>query len=255
MGDFDGRQVDAAPDTAPGTVTGVRYWKAQLGMAAPRGLRLRGARDWWHEGVNEARCLSTDVAMGGVVARSRHRGHPAPAEGCSCGFWAYWHLAAAPYFGASPEFAGVIEGWGRCLIGSRGFRCQYARVVAVAVAAPLTEPDPDWQPSRRPPEGMFRRGPQGMDAWLAMTGRVKEHAPLISTPRTRAAEADARFSVALRYPGTEVYDTVDAMLAAHPVTAGYGEPAPGPAPPAARLRECGCLHCQRPGGSPVFYHI
>lgn len=58
------------------------------------------------------------------------------AEGLAshnCGFWAYWSIADRSWYDKLPVF-GVVEGTGRVLIGTKGFRCQQARIVALVPA-------------------------------------------------------------------------------------------------------------------------
>lgn len=47
---------------------------------------------------------------------------------CECGFWAYDEAGFEPH----GQVTGVIEGFGRTTIGTKGFRCEKARVVALA---------------------------------------------------------------------------------------------------------------------------
>lgn len=47
---------------------------------------------------------------------------------CECGFWAYDEAGFKP----CGQVTGVIEGFGRTTIGTKGFRCEKARVVALA---------------------------------------------------------------------------------------------------------------------------
>jgi hypothetical protein len=54
--------------------------------------------------------------------------HQPPDENCGCGFWAYWDRRSARF----TEIVGVIEGYGHTLIGPYGFRCQRARIIALA---------------------------------------------------------------------------------------------------------------------------
>lgn len=46
---------------------------------------------------------------------------------CSCGFWAYNDYAFAEH----GTVTGIIEGYGKTSIGTRGFRCEKARIVAL----------------------------------------------------------------------------------------------------------------------------
>jgi hypothetical protein len=61
-----------------------------------------------------------------------------PSEGCGCGFWAYWdsELSVGALLGKiaqTPFVIGVMEGHGSVLIGEKGFRSEYAKLLGVAV--------------------------------------------------------------------------------------------------------------------------
>lgn len=56
--------------------------------------------------------------------------HPQPHSfdpDCGCGFWAYDEHS----FSEHGDVVGVIEGYGRTTIGTKGFRCEKARIVAL----------------------------------------------------------------------------------------------------------------------------
>lgn len=58
--------------------------------------------------------------------------HPEPIAhtfdpNCDCGFWAYDEHT----FKSHGDVSGVIEGYGRTTIGTRGFRCEKAKIVAL----------------------------------------------------------------------------------------------------------------------------
>ena len=55
---------------------------------------------------------------------SGHRFDPA----CQCGFWAYDEAG----FKAHGTVVGVIEGYGKTTVGTKGFRCEKARIVALS---------------------------------------------------------------------------------------------------------------------------
>lgn len=86
--------------------------------------------------------LPDAVAMGGIDPQSLepcgehpdcHDGtHPADNPhtfdpGCQCGFWAYDEHS----FSEHGEVVGIVEGYGKTTIGTRGFRCEKARIVAL----------------------------------------------------------------------------------------------------------------------------
>lgn len=70
--------------------------------------------------------------------------HHVPCGICGCGYWAYWksedhgcNPVVSSFSGIDVPVFGVIEGAGRALIGTRGFRVQKARILAVT---PVLEP-------------------------------------------------------------------------------------------------------------------
>lgn len=79
----------------------------------------------WESGVNRAVC---------IYAAARHA---APSESCGCGFWAL----SDPYnfrqevVGYNPDVMGVIKMWGKIVIGSQGYRSEYAKIIALYPAA------------------------------------------------------------------------------------------------------------------------
>lgn len=100
--DFDGFEL------AIGTIYGMRSWRVMHGLLRP----IHHSDEPWHAGENVARCI--------------YNTHPVPNELCMCGYYAYTEPQTAP----STYVRGVIAGYGRTLIGSKGFRCEKARIVA-----------------------------------------------------------------------------------------------------------------------------
>ncbi len=160
-------------DLIAGSVTGLRWWTAFDGT-------LQGMRGPWQPGQNEATCsvqpsmpvISSawdDIAwVNGVPTRisdipPEHQPikHQPPEESCGCGFWAYWDLENnnPSYHGIA--VCGIIEGTGRVLIGEKGFRCQYAEVIALHVPYPVyPDDDSSWSEQRyklAPAEWLYTR--------------------------------------------------------------------------------------------------
>lgn len=110
-------------------------------MNRPRGA-LCGItnRGWvWGDGLNVADCGRVMPAWTNILndpeAREKwtnyqrdHKATPIPVQSCGCGFWAYTEPTVK-----TTAVWGVIHGWGRIIIGPRGFRCQYARIVALTI--------------------------------------------------------------------------------------------------------------------------
>lgn len=78
----------------------------------------------WGSGVNTAVCVSGSIP--------NRRAHQAVADFCGCGFWAFTrgrhHLSAPGY-----SVLGIVQGWGRMVIGPHGFRSEKARLVALTL--------------------------------------------------------------------------------------------------------------------------
>jgi len=132
-------------DFAAGSVFGCRWWYYTDVNHALHGFYLP-----WVPGVNTAVCLSAEIEakqMAAVnqtlptwklpkwmVEQREGPDHEAPAEKCGCGFYAFWHDDDERCAVSQSTFAihvfGVVEGYGRVMLGDKGFRCGQARVVA-----------------------------------------------------------------------------------------------------------------------------
>jgi len=104
----------------------------------------------WEPGENTAVCKRTAgeaAAWGGyaygygygTVAPADLDPHvePAPFMACSCGFYAYFD-GANTYMNTT-RVAGLIEGYGHLIVGSRGFRAENARIVALIQPGEMTD--------------------------------------------------------------------------------------------------------------------
>jgi hypothetical protein len=183
---------------AVGSVSGLRQWTLNGPDFSldPHGAEqnwplapLTGATGYqWPPGVLEATC------------NNGHQ-HVPPVEKLpdgtrdGCGFWAYWDMAGlaghrAATSGRGLPVLGVIQGYGRTLIGERGFRSQKARIIALAPAftiqaevslksqsswdAPHSPADHFEPDGLRSPEQLLeyeqvhREAQQHADAWLAV---------------------------------------------------------------------------------------
>lgn len=141
MSDFSDRPLVAD------SITGVRSFKVDsLG-------RLTGVShtEVWRPGVNEGKCADGN---GGFYSRLRmltltypgYAGsyeyevdpkgvkvekHQVASLACSCGFYAYTDREANPYHEGGSNLIGIIRGSGVATVGSRGFRCESAEIVAL----------------------------------------------------------------------------------------------------------------------------
>ncbi|MGZ4276443.1 MAG: hypothetical protein ACXVFK_07155 [Solirubrobacteraceae bacterium] len=106
------------------------FHRAVIGF---RQWRLRGTELWsvhdedrWTRGVRTARCAA--------------HGHPAPQNGCTCGFYAWYTPPARGASAGTPDLvSGAVALWGQIELHARGMRAEHA--VVVALALPLSRGD------------------------------------------------------------------------------------------------------------------
>lgn len=230
----------AEPDLVLGAVTGYRWWTlaapdfngdpARADETWPRDL-LRGQYDAWQPGVNAAECKVAGPPR-------RHYPETVPDEACGCGFWAYW----LPQWHKLSEVRtvavfGVVKGSGKVLIGEQGFRAARARPLAVHLPFTLAVRATAYQ--RRPEPDLARalrkagftgavhtyRGGAGPGE-LELTYRDVTAA---QDPEGHAL-AEAWMAVlgdrlAQVYPGVDVCETRDLLLAKYPPDPNYARQA------------------------------
>lgn len=146
-------------------VVGYRRWKV-----SGTSLHSTGTNQIWTPGVNEAVCVANS-ARETVLANSPEgpvvveRANPlhglVPSETCNCGFWLLPSIADVrahpsqsrpsvsslgslfystfaniyPDRYEDPRFIyGRVKGWGRTVVGSHGWRCEYAEITALITA-------------------------------------------------------------------------------------------------------------------------
>jgi hypothetical protein len=226
---------------ATGSVTGIRAWSLNL-----RGLQvaklpftdvsaahsqwreralLRGSFGWsWPGASVEATCKWSPLSLEtGELSRTEHR---VPEAACACGFWAYWDRGAVP---ANTTVTGVIEGFGKTLIGTRGFRSQRARLLGLC----LTGEDPLARAV------VFKSVP--VDASESATSAPPESPEssesLEETARRERAVLARLLTLTYSVP---VYESVEKMLARHPLTTDYVPEHD------ERNPECECPPCAAP---------
>ncbi len=120
---------------------------------------LRGQQSFeWQSGINTARCMNDDTHVPPVEWDEK-----TGAE-CGCGFWAYWqpnqHEMSGGRAGTLPVL-GVIEGTGRIVIGTKGFRSQYAKIIAVTAACQI-------KPETFVPKEKLKDLEEQANAWMAL---------------------------------------------------------------------------------------
>lgn len=137
-----GGQITFSPSVAPGPefsglpaefaageVYGLRMWKVDhLGRLRARNIDGAPA---WRPGENLAVCM--DFYSGAVATQKGVQKHPAPADECRCGFYAYNARDYVKNDQVSYPYCvmGVIKAYGRVLLGTKGFRAEKAEIVAL----------------------------------------------------------------------------------------------------------------------------
>ena len=140
----------------------------------------------WVDGVNRSDCLLTPSQAASRLNRGiefcRY-----PTVHCLCGFYAYYdrdYWVRRESWSAQrwPIVTGVIEGWGRCVVGNKGFRAENALIVGLALPEPYLLPD----------------------RWVGERDRHECHELLRSV-------------INENYPNVPVYDSVDELLTHSPL--------------------------------------
>jgi len=122
MQGFDGKDEDEF-DFSINPVVGVRGFN--LGYFRNYGNRLTGysfSHEPWLDGENVARCGVSDKMP---------RNHD--IADCSHGYWAYFDDIEEGSGPSQTDYKGIITGYGRTVIGTKGFRCSKAKVEALYI--------------------------------------------------------------------------------------------------------------------------
>lgn len=81
---------------------------------------------------------TTSVEVEGAPEKPKDRAHQVGGVDCTCGYYAYYDTATNPYSGPDNVTA-LIQGYGVCSVGTRGFRAEKARLVAVVAPKPTAK--------------------------------------------------------------------------------------------------------------------
>ncbi|AKU15781.1 hypothetical protein [Luteipulveratus mongoliensis] len=123
--------------TPPPTSSSTRFWSSSWPSSRTSPAALRQQAD---QAQRRAQAL-IDAEQAENAEESMHT---VAALDCKCGFYAYFDGSADYYETARDEgvaLAAVIEGYGVCTTGSRGFRASKARIVALIVPPAYIEDD------------------------------------------------------------------------------------------------------------------
>lgn len=136
--DFDGTPLVA------GSLIGIRAFRVR-GDGTLTGVAYEVP---YEEGENEAKCM--------IGASTWLQQHKMAGLHCSCGFYAYFHKGHSAYLPlmdyGERMVTGLIEGYGRCTVGSLGFRAEKAKIIALVLPDPPLRGLPwVWRTLRRSP--------------------------------------------------------------------------------------------------------
>jgi hypothetical protein len=105
---------DSAPDLVT-AVIGFRQWRLVNGE-----LWSFRADERWHRGAHTAHCPA--------------HSHIAPANGCTCGIYAWYSPTPRGASALTPDLVGgAVAVWGQVELHAHGLRAQHAMVVALAL--------------------------------------------------------------------------------------------------------------------------
>lgn len=108
-----------------GEIAGVRSFRlGRDGVLLP----LFGSQPWT-DGANTAQCRA------GWTGEAALTDHDVVDPNCSCGFYAFADDTVASDYPHSRHVLAVVSCWGRVVAGTRGLRCECARVTALWMSA------------------------------------------------------------------------------------------------------------------------
>jgi hypothetical protein len=131
LGGFEDYQV---PDIVATSLVGYRQFGPLPVTTMLHGLTK--TEYTWVAGKNEAKCLrnrQTSAAFKEQQMIDQHKKEQIPVQDCACGFWAYWDMNTSALSNNTVRLVGVIQAWGKLIVGPLGFRAQYAKIIALAV--------------------------------------------------------------------------------------------------------------------------
>lgn len=233
MSDFDGYEL------AVGSVKGIRSWNVDA-----LGRLVGAAGHVWTPAEQVAACKSPGTLYMSSMSQwinmklpddSYEMPKPPPHDlgRCSCGFYAYYDGSTS--FHKPGWVDGVIGGWGKTVVGTKGFRCEKAQLLALAI--PGSGKWRRWMPTLN---GAFfgwfalKSVMAAMDGhwWsfaIYVLGALINLAGLILNLRHPAGMNRAREKLLRRnYPEVAFYGSKRAMLKAWPLDRGYEPVKPHP---------------------------
>jgi hypothetical protein len=119
---------DVVVPDAISPLVGYREWDVIDELGAPRLLSLFRPTEWPYDRPVRAQCLRHDRWEWWL----REPAHQIPGTTCACGVYAHLDPVFEPAKGVTERrVSGVVLGWGRYVLGSSGWRAEYARIGAL----------------------------------------------------------------------------------------------------------------------------
>ena len=207
QGEYSGDDVTLVP----GFLRGFRAWGLGFQFNVPTLTGVVQTGYPWQPGLNEGDCLvKRSHAMGLTNASC---GHPTPSPNCACGLYARFVDDQHRYIGVK----GIVKATGNVILGTKGFRAQYAQIEAFYVDGSVRE---------------YLDAARGNSSRLFGLG-LQPFSNIPSWARCTPMELLELF--ASDY-GVKIYDSAAAAREAFPFPSVEGllppepEPEPGPAP-------------------------
>jgi hypothetical protein len=157
-------------------------------------------------GLNDLDMLAYDEAHNRFSELDQKLNDPAFRD-CGCGFWAYWKFDPHEFHLGEKPVVGIVEGYGKTIVGTRGFRCAKARIVALHCAYEYVREIP----------GNKKERDESQPGWHQVFSADYEQGTADAIARLAQDEEELQRN----YPSATVYSTLDAMMKMHP---------PGPLP-------------------------
>jgi hypothetical protein len=168
----------------------------RLKDAHPKGIRV----------LDDTEKAAQEAALARFTELDENLNNPAYKD-CGCGFWAYWKFDPHEFHLGEKPVVGIVEGYGKTIRGSRGFRCAKARIVALHCAYEYVREIP----------GNKKERDESQPGWHQVFSADYEQGTADAIARLAQDEEELQHN----YPSATVYSTLEAMMKMHP---------PGPLP-------------------------
>lgn len=125
----------------PGSILGYRQWYWSHGELTSQGDTV------WEKGEIHAECKNSLLF---TVHRDTVVEHSSPHIDCTCGIYAHY-LPLESYERGRENVFGVVEASGKILMGTKGFRAEKTKIVALSSLGPSTR----WFTSKEKTRGVY----------------------------------------------------------------------------------------------------